>query len=862
MKLFIKISAVVFLILAFFYFSAIVLLPQVFNIEYIRNYVISKLEEKTGVDIEADNPKFLLSYNLKIHFSADEFSAKKDGVEFIKVENLSFSSFPFDFSKGTLFVDKIYFKRINEKTDKKRSVDFLPVVLKFPQAEIKYAELKLGENEDIIAQNISFSGENERKLSLDLTCKLKNIPYQANIKKDSLISVKKNEIKTDNLSVYFGNSKLDLNGVLYSKKGADIIIEGSDVPFSLLEKFFVSIYRFKKNKKCFIENFQDFNGKTDINLRYNNEGFFGTVVVKNLYARAFSFLIPMEFKNVIFNFDNKDVLMTSKGKVNGEDAIWNFYLTGLLTNKLEVSGSLKTFATNELAKNCIKNLKIKNKIGLNVEYLTKDGTTNVIYTAMLPHGADISYFTTALGLIDKERVFELTTSKNGDIMDILDYSYSVLSSTGKEEIIFGDGKIKKIGGKFRPEILSLKTMKDAPVSLLGFLDDRLDGGYFNGDFIYNFFTKELSGSVILQETGFKGFKIDNAAVFGNGKKLSILSDGTYKNEPFTCEIELSNSIARKLFIENLSLTLKSFIYVHSNNKNKGFSLDKIEEIKTGRIINAKNIDLHLGTFKKGNILIQNINLKGKVVNNLLDFTMSDVDFAKGKLSATGKVDFDKKKIDAYFYAQNIDSNIAAYQVFNLKEQFAGSASAFLHAKLNGTFDSVEGNGGFSIKGGALPKLGNTEFVIKKTKKKKPYKFSLSDIVKIDKSVDIDQKSDIQGLFDFTDDKIYNAQIFLDNKILSLLFEGDFNVKSEKVNLYVSGNYDDDTARKITIFHIPLYWLTKAAAKTHDVATICLRKLKRTEIQNDAQSEKWRFKIKLKGNINNPKTFVHEVLWIR
>ena len=277
MKPFIKICAAVFLILAFFYFSAIVLLPQVFNIEYIRNYVISKLEEKTGVDIETHNPKFLLSYNLKIHFSADEFSAKKDGAEFIKVENLSFSSFPFDFSKGTLFIDKIYFKRINEKADKKRSANFLPVVLKFPQAEIKYAELKLSENEDIIAQNISFSGENERKLSLDLTCKLKNIPYQANIKKDSFIFVGKNEIKTDNLSVYFGNSKLDLSGVLYSKKGADIIIAGSDIPFSLLEKFFVSIYRLKNNKKCFIENFQDFNGKTDINLRYNNEGFFGTM---------------------------------------------------------------------------------------------------------------------------------------------------------------------------------------------------------------------------------------------------------------------------------------------------------------------------------------------------------------------------------------------------------------------------------------------------------------------------------------------------------------------------------------------------------------------------------------------------------
>ena len=152
------------------------------------------------------------------------------------------------------------------------------------------------------------------------------------------------------------------------------------------------------------------------------------------------------------------------------------------------------------------------------------------------------YYNTSLGLSEFERTFEVTTQKTGDKISLISYSYFANMQGFKDKIISGYGEFNKVNGKYRLTRLYGETMKNAPVALLGFLDSRLYGGYFNGALDYDFSKNILLGSIVLENSRFKRFKIDSAAVFADKNHISILSYGNLENEPFNCDIELRNNL--------------------------------------------------------------------------------------------------------------------------------------------------------------------------------------------------------------------------------------------------------------------------------------------------------------------------------
>ncbi len=265
------------------------------------------------------------------------------------------------------------------------------------------------------------------------------------------------------------------------------------------------------------------------------------------------------------------------------------------------------------------------------------------------------------------------------------------------------------------------------------------------------------------------------------------------------------------------------------------------------------MNLKLDEFIKGQAVLKNIILSGSANNGIFRFIMPKTFFAGGELFAKGVLDFNIDGIDIDFTASNIDANIAAYQVFNIKDHFEGKTNAKLHVAGVPRLNGLKGTGSFEIKDGTVKHIGTTEFVVRRAKKKKPFKFSLSDIVKVSNKIKVDSHSDISGQFNIENNMIKNADIFVQNDLLSLYMEGDYNVDTEYAKLNLWGHYSEIAAREISVFHIPLCFITKFVFKIKETKNTYINKLKKIPAIKADNGNTKHFALFLYGNVNNPRS---------
>ena len=359
----------------------------------------------------------------------------------------------------------------------------------------------------------------------------------------------------------------------------------------------------------------------------------------------------------------------------------------------------------------------------------------------------------------------------------------------------------------------------------------------------------MNGSLILSNSRFKGFLIKEAAIFANKNTISILTNGTFKGEIYNAIIELKNSLKDNLLIYDFDIFLKSFELVRSNHKKRKFK-PFFNEIEVSRRIDVEKLKLRLDEFKKENILIKNLVLNGYVENNVLFFNMNGAKFANGILGAFGSFDFNKKCSEINFSAQNIVASIAAYQVFNIKDHIKGLAGAKLKLIFFNNFREYKGTAVFSVEKGSLTKFGSKEFFIKVSRKKQPFKFSLSKIIKIDKNAELSPEVNIKGFFNFVGPQIQDINIIAHNKLISFYIEGNYNAKTQYSKLNLWGRYERELEKNISIFHIPLSFVYKFVFKVKEQKDKYFEKLLKIPSLNNSKNNQKTFSVQLEGNIND------------
>ena len=158
---------------------------------------------------------------------------------------------------------------------------------------------------------------------------------------------------------------------------------------------------------------------------------------------------------------------------------------------------------------------------------------------------------------------------------------------------------------------------------------------------------------------------------------------------------------------------------------------------------------------------------------------------------------------------------------------------------------------FSVKKGFLPKLGSTEFIIKKSKKiKRDIKFKLEDILNIDLKNMKALSSDLNGCFWFDNSMIKDAKITAKQQHFSLFLEGDYNIDNEYADFQVFGKYNESVEKKIKVLFVPLSWIVNIVFKPEHTYEQYKNKLKCVPDTSAKSEEEKSFRVKINGNMNN------------
>ena len=244
------------------------------------------------------------------------------------------------------------------------------------------------------------------------------------------------------------------------------------------------------------------------------------------------------------------------------------------------------------------------------------------------------------------------------------------------------------------------------------------------------------------------------------------------------------------------------------------------------------------------LLLQNVNLLGSMKNNIFNFTMKDMNFADGVIRADGFYDFAKDCSKMKFEAENINLNKVAEMTLNLKDQIEGTAKAKLDIDSKNMFQFLDAHCMFEVKEGFMPKLGDTEFMMKNSK------YKLSDIINIDLSQKDLMKDDIKGTFDVHNSELKNINITTWHELSAMFLEGSYEIEKQYADLQLFWKYSKDAPKGVRIFGIPLSLILKVVFTPEYSKNVYKTELSKIpNIKSDDKNTSY-YRVLLKGDINN------------
>lgn len=850
------------LTIVFLYSIFLFVLPFVLSSKFFVNNINTIIFHTIGINVKSEKFDFVSHPNLDFDLNFDELKVYVKNTEVLKLKNgylkydikkLSFEKIGIDY----LYIDEKAIKKVFNKNSSSKSFNFN--LDKLPITNIKKAEIWI-DNDGINSIFISLSDINLVKKQNAIVCTFEGeiisdlFRNLVNIGKQGYIFIKDNSVYAKNIQILIGVSKLYIDGkIIDSDKNNDFSVNGKDIPICDIKTSLLYFQKLKDSSKKFIENFYDFSGYMDVDIKVKEKGIFGKCIAKKLAAKTVLFDVPIFFKKVDFIFDKDSLQAAEAGILGGEKVYTSFKLSNIAKKNQEVVGNVYANLTNKSVSKYIPYLSLQGYAATSVDYSVKNKKINVNYLLKLKKDSDLHYKNAYLGLIDKNRRLFVKTLKENNTLKILHYDYSFQEGSDISNIILGDGLFIKRNGHLVPSYLTCKTNGFAPVSVTGSFGRYISGGFFNGNLKYDFEKDILTGIFILKDSLYKDFYIEKANVIAESAKMKIVANGEYLNSVFEANLEAENNFINKIHVYNMELFLDKYIFKRGDKHgkiNKNHNSIKIPTPPEKLDLDIDNWVIRLNKIKRKKLELNNIIIEGSLKDNIFSFAIPQINFAKGIINANGIYNVKEKTSDVIFTAKNIDSNTVADVIFDLPNQIEGTANATLHAETKDSFDKVKAYATFSLIEGYLPKIGSTEFIIKKSNKfRRPLKFRLSDIINIDMKNMKALSSNLEGSFCFNNDSIYNAKITSSQKYLSLLVEGNYNFDSQKADLRLLGKYNNREMGRVKILFIPLPWIFKFVFKPENTLSQYKNKLKEVPPIEGAPNEQSAFRVKMGGNLN-------------
>ena len=844
---------IIFTFIITLYLGIIFLLPQIVNNKAIIKKLQVLIYNSTKVETDIKNLNLKVSPKLDFTLYFDGINAKYDNVLVFDIKNVSLNYKLLQknltlISANSIYIDGNSLKQF-KKEKKKKSGNL--ELKKHPELHIKKFTYK-SDNLNIFGKNI-----NVENGIIQLTASIKT-PYLNETLKlgdSGKLQIIENKLKSNQFEIKLGNSHLYLDGILVDEnKNPNFDIKGENLLVSEIMPIILHLQKSQDSSKKFIENFKNFKGTVNVDLEVNREGIFGKCVANNLGAKTVLFDIPLFFKEAVFKFGGKTVNSVAEGILGREKVIHTLKITDLLTpQKKLVVGTVKTTLTKKF--NYVPNLTVLNSVNFDLVYKIKDRKPDVYYDIDIPVKSDLIYNSFYLGLREYKRKIYANTFKDNNDLYLKKYKYYYLGSNKENVILSGDGLFmknvdKSNPDKFIPQYVSVHTNGYAPISVTGSFGEKVRGGEFKGDLKYDFKTNQVLGTFDIVHARHKAFHIKNAHIVSQNGIFNVTSNGFFKGEKYSTELNLKNNIYGETLIYDMKMFIDKLIFETEQDThkcNKKINPDEIAKKVRESDITINNWEISINEIKRDKFILQNVKLLGSMKNNIFDFKMKELNFADGTVNAKGIYDFAKNTSKMTFEAKNINSDKVAQATLNLQNQIEGTANAIVNLNAKDMFRFLDAHCMFEVKEGFLPKLGDTEFMFKNSK------YKLSEITNFDLTQKDLMKDDIEGSFDVHNTEIKNISITTWHELSAMYLEGNYDMEKQFADLQLFWHYSKEAPKGIRIFGVPLNFILKVVFRPEKTKELYQTKLSKIPKINADEKNSSYYRIQLKGDINNNKT---------
>jgi len=854
MKKIIKISfCIVLLSVIVLYLGIVFMLPQIINSKITINKLETIIYKKTGIETTITNFNLKVSPKLIFTLNVDSIDSKynKDCVADIKnlslcyelpKKNLTF------ISANNIYVDGNILKQLNKAKPKKEKKESELKAL--PEIHIQKFTYKSDEI-SVNAQNID-AKNGLIKIKSDI--KTPSLKETLKLGYSGSLKAAENKLEANQFEVSLGSSLLYIDGILADKdKNRDFHLKGKKLPASEIMPILLHLQKSQDPSKKFIENFKNFNGTADVDLNFKKDGIWGKCITNNLSANAVWFDIPLYFKEAVFYFRGQNVDSVAEGILGKEKVIHTLKITDLLNRqKKEVVGTMKTTLTKKF--DYVPNLTVLNSVNVGLVYKIKLRKPDVYYNIDIPQNSDLIYNSFYFGLRDYKRNISANTFKDDNDLYLREYKYSYIKSNKENVVIKGDGLfVKNIDkhdpDKFIPQYITCNTNGYAPISVTGSFGEKVRGGEFKGDIKYDFVNNQVLGTFDIIKARHKAFHIDQAHIVSKNGIFNVTSNGFFKGEKYSTELSLKNNILGETIIYNMKMFLDKLVFETTPQtdkpKNKIDPNDLTKKVKEADIT-VNNWEIVINEIKRDKFVLKNVKLIGSLKNNIFDFSMKDLNFADGIIHAKGVYDFKKNTSQMSFEAKNINSNKVAEMTLNLENQIEGIAKAKVDIDAKDMFRFLDAHCMFEIKEGFLPRLGDTEFMIKDTK------YKISQITNLDLTQKDMMKDDIKGSFDVHNTELNNINITTWHELSAMFLEGNYEMEKQLADLQLFWHYSKEAPKGIKIFSVPLSLILKVVFRPEHSKELYKSKLSNIPKINADENHSNYYRIQLNGDINHNK----------
>lgn len=850
MKKALKIIILTIVLTVFFLYLGIVfLLPQTVNNENTIKKIQSLIYNKTKTETNITGLNLTVTPNLIAVLNIESIEAKNNNYTVADIKDFALKykllqNRLTSVGANNIFIDGKYLKQFKkEKKERKKSKFELKDI---PEINIQKFVFK----SDVVTINAENIDADKNFINIKATVNSPFLKETLNLGTSGSLQFSDNKLKANKYEITLGNSHLYLDGILVDEnKLVTLDIKGEKLPVSEIMPMLLYFQKSKDSSKKFLENFKNFKGTVNVNLKLNKDGIWGTCTANNLGANAVWFDIPLFFKEAVFNFKGKTIDSVAEGVLGNEKVIHTLDVTKLGTPEKEVIGTMKTTLTKKF--DYVPNLTVLNSVNVSLVYKIKDKKPDVSYSIDIPTNSDLIYNSFYLGLRDYKRKIQANTLKDNNNLYLKEYKYSYTDSKKENVILYGDGLfIKNIDkanpDKFIPQYLIIRTNGYAPISVTGSFGEKVQGGEFKGNLKYDFVNNQVLGNFDIINTRHKAFRVDKAYVVSKNGVLNITSNGFYKGEKYSAKMNAKNNIFGETLIYDMNLFLDKLILDTTHQRHKKINTNEITKKVKDIGITINNWEIVINEIIRDKFVLQNVKLIGSLKKHIFNFSMKEMSFAEGTINADGFFDFATNVSKMKFEAENINSNKVAEMTLNLKNQIEGIANAKVDIDAKDMFKFLDIHCVFDIKEGFLPKLGDTEFMLKNSK------YKLSEITNIDLTQKDLMKDDIKGSFDVHNTELKNIDITTWHELSAVYLEGSYEMEKQLADLQLFWKYSKEAPKGIRIFSIPLSLILRVVFRPEHSMDMYQSQFAKVPAINSDKSRTNYYRIELKGDINNNK----------